>query len=344
MHRHWIIGLIVALAGQAALRPFLSADEPAELRRFTFEEPHMGTRFRIVLYAADEATAKDAARAAFARVAELNRIMSDYLADSELMQLCKHAGGEPVKVSQDLFDVLQKAQEVAQMSGGAFDVSVGPIVRLWRVARKTKKLPDPDELKRALAKVHYRNIRLDAERRTVQLLVLGMLLDLGGIAKGYAADAILEVLRSRSITRALAAAGGDIAVGDAPPNAKGWKIGITPLLPESKTPPQYVLLKNAAVSTAGDANQYVEIDGVRYSHIVDPKTGMGLVGRRSVTVIAPKGVWSDGLDTAACVMGVDNGLKMIENRSDCAALFMEETASGVVTTKSKRFDQFMWKE
>jgi thiamine biosynthesis lipoprotein len=341
--RHLVIGLILAFAGQASLRPLLPADEPAALHRFTFEEPHMGTRFRIVLYAADEATAKDAAKAAFARVAELNRIMSDYLADSELMQLCKHAGGEPVKVSQDLFDVLQKAQEVAQMSGGAFDVSVGPMVRLWRVARKTKKLPDPEELKRALAKVDYRNIRLDAERRTVQLLVLGMLLDLGGIAKGYAADAILEVLRSRGITRALAAAGGDIAVGDAPPNAKGWKIGITPLLPESKTP-QYVLLKNAAVSTAGDANQYVEIDGVRYSHIVDPKTGMGLVGRRSVTVIAPRGVWSDGLDTAACVMGVDNGLKMIENRSDCAALFMEETESGVVTTKSKRFDQFMWKE
>jgi FAD:protein FMN transferase len=344
MHRYLLIGVLLLFAGQASLHPLLSADEPGALHRFTFEEPHMGTRFRIVLYTADEATAKKAAKAAFARVAELNRIMSDYLADSELMLLCKHAGGEPVKVSQDLFAVLQKAQEVAQLSGGAFDVSVGPIVRLWRVARKTKKLPNPEELRRALAKVDYRNIRLDAERRAVQLLVIGMLLDLGGIAKGYAADAILEVLRGHGITRALAAAGGDIAVGDAPPNAKGWKIGITPLLPAAKTPAQYVLLKNAAVSTAGDANQYVEFAGVRYSHIVDPKTGMGLVGRRSVTVIAPKGVWSDGLDTAACVMGVDNGLKMIENQPDCAALFMEETAAGVVTTKSTRFDQFLWKE
>ena len=105
-----------------------------------------------------------------------------------------------------------------------------------------------------------------------------------------------------------------------------------------------MLLKNAAVSTAGDANQYVEIGGVRYSHIVDPKTGMGLVGRRSVTVIAPKGVWSDGLDTAACVMGLDKGLKMIESRHDCAALFMEETATGIETTMSKRFAQYLWKE
>jgi len=344
MQRQLLFGLALVFAGQATLHPLFAVDEPAALQRFTFEEPHMGTRFRIVLYAPDEATATKAAQAAFARVAELNRIMSDYLADSELMRLCKHAGSEPMKVSQDLFAVLQKAQDVAQLSGGAFDVSVGPIVRLWRVARKTKKLPDPEELKRALAKVDYRNIRLDAERRTVQLLVMGMLLDLGGIAKGYAADAILEVLRGHGITRALAAAGGDIAVGGSPPDAKGWKIGITPLSPTAKTPAQYVLLKNAAVSTAGDANQYVEIDGVRYSHIVDPKTGMGMVGRRSVTVIAPKGLWSDGLDTAACVMGLDKGLKMIESQRDCAALFREEKATGIETTMSKRFAQYLWKE
>src|SRR5437870_2987349 len=100
MHRHLLIGLLLLFAGQAALHPLLAADEPSALQRFTFEEPHMGTRFRIVLYAPDEATAKKAAKAAFARVAELNRILSDYLADSELMQLCKHAGGEPVQVSQ----------------------------------------------------------------------------------------------------------------------------------------------------------------------------------------------------------------------------------------------------
>ncbi len=335
---------MLLFAGQAGLAALLPAGEPASLQRFTFQEPHMGTLFRIVLYAPDEATAKKAAKAAFARVAELNRIMSDYLADSELMQLCKKAGGDPVPVSADLFTILQKSAEVSKLSDGAFDVSVGPIVRLWRVARKTKKLPDAEELKRALAKVDYRSIRLDADRRTVQLLIAGMLLDLGGIAKGYAADAVLEVLRRHGITRALAGAGGDIAVGAPPPDAKAWKVGIAALANTDGTPTQYLALKNAAVSTAGDANQFVEIGGVRYSHIVDPKTGMGLIGRRSVTVIAPKGVWSDGLDTAACVMGLEKGMKMLEGQADCAALFVHESADGVVSTPSKRFAQYLWKD
>ena len=345
MQRHWLIGLFALFAGEASVARFLPADEPAPLQRFTFQEPHMGTLFRITLYAPDEATAKKAANAAFARVADLNRIMSDYLSDSELMQLCKHAGGEPVTVSTDLFTILQKSQEVSKLSGGAFDVSISPVVRLWRAARRTKRLPDPEELKRALAKVDYRNIRLDAERRTVQLLIAGMLLDLGGIAKGYAADAILEVLRQNGITRALAGAGGDVAAGDPPPDAKAWKVGIEPLTKSDVAPTPYLALANAAVSTAGDANQFVEIAGVRYSHIVDPKTGVGLVGRRSVTVVAPKGVWSDGLDTAACVMGLERGMKMIESQSDCAALFVHEGADGkIVHTPSKRFGQYLWKE
>jgi thiamine biosynthesis lipoprotein len=309
----------------------------------------MGTTFRIVLYAADEATAKKAAKAAFARVAELNRILSDYLPDSELMKLCKQAGGNPVSVSADLFAVLRKSEEIAKLSEGAFDVSIAPVVRLCRTARKTKQLPDMNALKQALARVDFRKIRLDADRGTVQLLIASMLLDLGGIAKGYTADAVLEVLRRHGIVQALVAAGGDVTAGDPPPHAKGWKVGIAPLEDAplrggQATPMTYLLLKNAAVSTAGDANQFVEIGGVRYSHIVDPKTGLGLVGRRGVTVIAPVGVWADALDTAACVLGPEKGLRLIESQKDCAALFVHETADGIVSTPSSRFAQYSWKE
>src|SRR5436305_14485058 len=128
------------------------------------------------------------------------------------MKLCAKAGGPPVKVSKDLFKILAVSQEIAARSGGAFDVSVGPVVKLWRKARKTRELPDPEKLKEALAKVGYKNIVLDPVLQTVRLLIVGMLLDLGGIAKGYAADAVLEVLRGFGITRAMAAASGDIAV------------------------------------------------------------------------------------------------------------------------------------
>ena len=343
-HCRLLIGIILLFAGQASLHALLPADEPAPLQRFTFQEPHMGTLMRIVLYAPDIETAKKAAKAAFARVAELNRIMSDYLASSELMRLCDQAGGAPVQVSADLFTILQKAEDVAKLSDGAFDVSVGPLVRLWREARRTKQLPDMRQLKQALAKVDYRKIRLDADRRTVQLLVAGMLLDLGGIAKGYTADAVLETLRRHGITRALFAAGGDIAVADPPPDAKAWKVGIEALDKSAEAPMQYLALKNAAVSTAGDAHQFVDIAGVRYSHIVDPKTGMGLVGRRSVTVIAPTGVRADGLDTAACVLGLEKGMKMIEEQADCAALFVHESDGGIVSAPSRRFAQFLWNE
>lgn len=314
------------------------------LQRYTFAEPHMGTLFRITLYAPDEESAKKAAKAAFERVAELNLIMSDYRADSELMKLCEKAGGPPVEVSADLFEVLKKAEEFAKLTDGAFDVSISPVVRLWRKARKTGQMPKAEEIKKALELVDYRKIRLSEKGRTVQLLLMGMLLDLGGIAKGYAADAALAVLRRHGITRALVAGGGDIAAGDAPPDAPAWKVGIAPLKGSKAEPEKYLRLINAGVSTAGDAEQFVEIGGKRYSHIIDPKTGMGLVGRRSVTVIAPSATISDGLDTGLCVLGVEKGLKIVEARADVAALFVFETDAGVASTPSKRFEKYLWRD
>src|SRR5262249_14195867 len=160
--------------------------------------------------------------------------------------------------------------ELSKKSDGAFDITVGPLVRLWRHARRTRELPDPAELKKALALVGYDKVRLDPQRRTVRLLLAGMLLHLGAIGQGYAAAAMLAVLRRHGITRALVAASGDIAVGEAPPGAEGWKVGIAPLGNRDGEPERYLLLKHAAVSTSGDAVKFVEIGGKRYSHIVDP--------------------------------------------------------------------------
>lgn len=340
MLKHLLISLLILPGGLLAVNGL----QPAPLKRYEFAEPHMGTMVRIVLYASDEAAAKKAAKAAFARVAELNAIMSDYSPTSELMKLCQKAGGPPVAVSVDLFEVLQKAQEFAKLTDGVFDVSVGPVVRLWRKARRSGVMPKAEEIKKALELVDYRKIRLEPKGRTVQLLLIGMMLDLGGIAKGYAADAALAVLRKHGITRALVAAGGDITVGDPPPDAQGWKVGIAPLK-KSDAPPKYHLsLKNAGVSSAGDSEQFVEFDGKRYSHIVDPKTGMGLVGRRSVTVIAPNATISDGMDTGLCVLGVERGLRIVETRHDVAALFVFETNKGIETTQSRRFAQYLWKD
>ena len=310
--------------------------------RFEYEEPHMGTKFRIVLFAPDKATADKAAKAGFARVAELNGIMSDYLPTSELMQLCKKnevKAGEPVKVSKDLFCVLQKADEVSKLSDGAFDVTVRPLVVLWRHARRTQKLPDPKELTAAKALVGYQNVSLDAASQMVTLKIPGMQLDLGGIAKGYAADEVLAVLTKFDITIALCAAGGDIAVAGAPPGTDGWKIDIAPL-PGSKEK-RVLKLKDAAVSTSGDAEQFVVIDGVRYSHLVDPKTGLGLTGHRSVTVIARRGITSDSMTKLASILPAEKALTIVDEMEGTATLIVRKIDKAEEVFASKRFKDYL---
>jgi thiamine biosynthesis lipoprotein len=212
------------------------------------------------------------------------------------------------------------------------------VVRLWRRARKIHELPDAKELAKARELVGYDKVRLDDKNQTVQLTKVGMQLDLGGIAKGYAADAAQAVLKEHKITRALVAAGGDIVVTGPPPDADGWVVGIQPLDKADK-PSRFLLLRDAAVSTSGDAEQYVEIDGKRYSHIVDPRTGIGLVGRVSVTVVASNGTAADSLATAACVLGPEKGLKLIDDTGGAAALFVRKTDKGVETTPSKRWEK-----
>jgi thiamine biosynthesis lipoprotein len=309
----------------------------------------MGTLFQIIFYAPGESlgdwmAAQWAAGAAFHRIAELDGIMSDYHPTSELMRLCQKAGGEPVRVSRDLFFVLSRAQQVSKLSDGAFDVTVGPVVRLWRRARRNKRLPDPQKLAAALALVGYENVHLDAKTRTVRPAKEGMLLDLGGIAKGYAADAALEVLNKTGISSALVAAGGDIAVSQKPPGSRGWKIGIAPLLNPNDRPKRYLLLENAAVSTSGDAEQYVEIGGRRYSHIVNPKTGIGLVGRLSVTVVARKGIDSDSLTKVVSVLGPDKGLTIIDQLRGVSAYVVRLGASGKEVFQSQRFHSLSFEQ
>jgi thiamine biosynthesis lipoprotein len=253
------------------------------------------------------------------------------------MRLCQKAGGPSVKVSEDLFNVLSRAQEVSRLSHGAFDVTVGPVVKLWRRVRYTKKIPTPEELDRARSLVGYENIRLDPRERTVQLRKEGMRLDLGGIAKGYAADAALEVLKRRGLPRALVAMGGDIAVNDPPPGTEGWKVAIASLMNPDSEPSRFLLLAHAAVSTSGDAEQYIEIDGKRYSHIVDPHTGIGLIGRVSVTVVAPNATMSDSLTKLVAVLGPEKGLPILDSIDGVGALVVRKTDTGEEAFTSKRF-------
>ena len=166
-------------------------------------------------------------------------------------------------------------------------MTVGPVVRLWRRARRQKELPSPQALRQAEDLVGYKFVRLDAEHQAVELLKKGMAIDLGGIAKGYAMDEALAVLQRHGITRALVEAGGDMRLGDPPPGRSGWRVGIPPLDDPQAEPVSYLEVSRVAVSTSGDMMQYVEIGGKRYSHIVDPRTGMALTDHCRVMVVGP---------------------------------------------------------
>ncbi|HWE36759.1 MAG TPA: FAD:protein FMN transferase [Isosphaeraceae bacterium] len=311
-----LVGLGLAIALVAG------AGGDRELTRFEFRETHMGSEFKILLYSPDAATARRASRAAFDRVARLDAALSDYDPESELSRLSDKAGGPPVPVSADLFRILERSKELADRSGGAFDPTIGPVVKLWRRARRQKKLPDAVALEAARAKVDHRRLRLDRERRTAQLLKPGMRLDLGGIAKGFAAGEAIAALKKEGIDRALVAAEGDIVVSGPPPGAAGWTIAIAGPEAREAKPSRWLMLHDRAISTSGDLERFVEIGGVRYSHIVDPKTGAGIVDRASVTVVAPDGATADATATAASVLGPERGLALVDATEGAAGLYV----------------------
>jgi len=235
-------------------------------------------------------------------------------------------------VSCELFDVLQESQRIARLTEGAFDVTIGPVVRLWRRARRAGILPVPEQLARAREGVGWRKLKLDPRTRTVTITVPNMQLDLGGIAKGYAADQALGVLQQYGLSHALVAASGDIAVGDAPPGQRGWRVEIGVVDHAVGQLPRILLLKHAAVSTSGDAEQFVEIGGQRYSHIVNPRTGIGLTERLQATVIGRRATDTDAFATAVSVIGVERGLGLIKSQPNLEAV--------LTTSKGGKSEQY----
>ena len=306
--------------------------------RFVSESVQMAVPFKITLYAPDEATGKAAVDAALERVEALNARLSDYLPESEINLLSSSSGKDKaVAVSPDLWNVLAASQHIAEISGGAFDVTVGPLVNVWRRARRQQKMPPADLIARMKERCGYQKMHLDAASHTVELTVPEMHLDVGGMAKGYVVDETLKVLKQHGITRAVVAASGDIGASDAPPDAPGWRIKIEPLDVPDAPAPRYVMLKNSAVSTSGDSHQRVEFNGVRYSHIVDPHTGIGITDHSTVTVIAPNCTTTDLLETTVTVMGPEAGIKMIEGMDKVACYLVRKPGDKIEIRESSRW-------
>lgn len=271
-------------------------------------EQKMGTDFRIQLYARDAEEADRVLDAAFARLDELNHSWSDYDEESELSRLEQTAGsGEWVGLSDELATLVEAGLKAWEWTDGSFDLTGGPVIQLWRVSRRTDRLPREEELEEAMDRTGSEYIRYDSDNQRIMLLKEGMQLDPGGIGKGLAADLLMRFLKEEGIERALIDAGGDLLASGPPPDAEAWEVWLEqPSYLSSGTGSRSIRLNLAdrAVATSGDLFQFSEIEGIRYSHIVDLSTGAGVVGHHQATVIAPKAWQADLYATVLILEGM----------------------------------------
>lgn len=303
----WLLASGFALAFSAL------GSSPELLERFAFEKAEMGLPVRVTLYAPSESIAHAAADEAFCRIEALNAVFTDYDSDSELSRLSDSSGsGQAHPVSEELWLLLSFAQDISKRSGGAFDMTVGPLVNLWRTARRKKELPPKDRLAEALGRTGYEAVRLNESTRTVELTKPRMRLDAGGIAKGYAIEEALRVLQQKGFRRSMVSGGGDLALGDPPPGEQGWRVEIVALDVQGAPEATVLRLSNCSVATSGDLYQRLEIEGKRYSHIVDPRTGIGLTDHSLVSVVAKRGIEADAFSKVLAVLGPEKGWPILE--------------------------------
>jgi thiamine biosynthesis lipoprotein len=270
----------------------------------------MGSPFNLIIVSTDSIKAKHLAQKSFQLVDSLSHIFSNYDSSSELSKINTSAGLLPYKMSATMLDLVQKSQYAYIQSKGAYDISIGPLSSLWRNARKTKLFPEASTVLATKKLVGLGQVKINKRLGTIFLPVSGMLLDFGGIAKGYIAQRVIDYLKTSGIQQALADAGGDIVMSGAPLNQKGWLVGVN--VPETTDDllNKKLQLSNCSVATSGDVYQYIEKNGVKYSHIINPITGYGVTNLRNVTIIAKTGATADWLATACSILPIKEAKKL----------------------------------
>ena len=302
----------------------------------------MGSPLNLVFVDTDSIHASQIAKTAFELVDSLVHIYSDYDSSSELSRLSAQAGKGAVPVSKGLLEILLKSKEAYNQSQHSFDITMGPLSLLWRNARKTKRFPDSATVAATKTLVGFDQLVIDQKNQTVSLAKEGMRLDLGGIAKGFVAEKIVQRLKTMGIVSSLVDAGGDIAMGEAPLEAKGWVVGVNAPEEADELLDKKLLLKNISVATSGDVYQYFLHQGKKYAHITNPKTGYGVTFQRNVTVIATDGASADWLATACSILPIRTALATAEKQKAFVLITILEN-NQVKAFKSKGFDRF-WKK
>lgn len=335
----------------------------SDWRRYESSYPVMGTEFKATFYSKDQDQAESAIVAAWKRVEEINSALSDYIPESELNRLSRSSGSSQwIPLGDDLKAVLDRSDQISTQSSGAFDVTVGPLTKIWRRSSRRDQVPDQGSIDAALGSVGFNKIKWNETRDSVLLETQEMRLDLGGIAKGFAAEQALLVLKKHGISRAIIDAGGDLVAGAPPPGDLGWEVGLLSYskqarIPESRLPSgensgnkelpparQSIRIAHGAVASSGDLFQFFEVDGVRYSHILDPRSGMALTDEGRVNLIACSGMDADALASALSVMKPEEGLKMLKQFPGAEAQIIRNTDQGIQVWRSKGFSDFVMAE
>ena len=295
-----------------------SVQEPVVVTRAQMQ---MGTLVKITAVGRSESEAQAAAAAGFAEIRRLEALLSTWISTSELSRVNAAAGVMPVPVSLDTLTVVQRAMQAAEMTGGGFNIAIGPAVDAWRVT-EAQRIPAASELEALRPLVDLQSVHVDARGRTIYLEKVGMRIDVGGIGKGYATDQAVMAMQRAGAIAGVVALSGDIKTFGRLPGGKLFPVGIQHPRQEGAVL-AWIDLQDEAISTAGDYERFFERDGIRYHHILDPKTLQPARGCQSVTVIAKEGVWADGLDTGIFVMGPKQGMDLVEQLPDVEAIIVD---------------------
>ncbi len=281
-------------------------------------EAIMGTRCYVELWADDPLKGNNAIDAVMAELRRIDDLMSHYKPESELSAINQHANERPVQVDKELFDLIKLSTHYSQITDGAFDITYASVGYLYDYRRRIH--PSEEQIKQALPAVNWRNMLLDEQHHTVRFEHPGMRIDLGGIGKGYAVDRGIEILKARGIDRALVTAGGDSRIiGDR--NGRPWLVAIRHPDNPNKVVTR-IPLSDSAMSTSGDYERYFDEDGVRYHHIIDPRTGHSASKVRSATILAPTATQTDGMSKTAFVLGAEKALEIINRMPEYDAVFV----------------------
>jgi len=284
----------------------------------------MGNRFEITVAGDDPVWANECIDAAVEEIRRIEKLLTTFDESSQTNEVNRYAGIAPVKVDQEVFDLVLRSKRISDITQGAFDITYGSIdKRLWNFDKTMTSLPDPAIAKQLVRLINYRNVILDHDHTTIFLKEKGMRIGFGGIGKGYAAEKAKLILQQKGVTSGIVNAAGDLTAWGYQPGGKPWTIGIAD--PNAARDSfSYLDITNTSIATSGNYEKFIMINGKKYSHTIDPKTGMPVTGIKSVTIISPNAELADAMATPVMIMGTKVGLDMINQVNGLACIIIDD--------------------